>query len=139
MIKTNCSCGAVKLLLQLSNDLSSYTPRACDCDFCMERKITYLSDPNGILTIECAQELNKFKQGSEQASFLACNQCNDIVAVICKFGNDYKGAINATLLNGREQLKMPQVASPKLLTAKEKLERWKSVWLTVEINYESNM
>ena len=138
MIVGNCSCGSVKLLLSLPDEIHNYIPRACDCDFCMERQITYLSDPEGKLTIHSKNKLVSVRQGSEQAIFLTCNQCNDVVSVVCKFGTVYKGAINATLLKDFEQMKESQVVSPKYLSAKEKLKRWSSLWLSVDLDYESN-
>ena len=49
MISSNgqCNCGQTKIKLSLSNKLNKYSPRACDCDFCISRKISYLSHPEG--------------------------------------------------------------------------------------------
>ncbi len=127
------------MTLSLPSELSNYSPRACDCDFCMERNISYISHPEGSLTIQSKDKLLPLQQGQKQASFLSCIHCNDVVAVVRKFSNLNKGAINATLLKDFHQMKEPQIISPKLLPAKEKVERWNSLWLTVKIEYVSNM
>ncbi len=139
MIPGNCSCGKVHLSLYLPDKLNSFAPRVCDCDFCMERSLAYLSHPDGKLIIQSNKKLQPLKQGSEQATFLACYNCHDIVVAVYKFGNLTKGAINATLLKNFQQMKEPRVVSPKLLSAKEKIARWNSLWLTVEINSEQKV
>ena len=134
LITGKCSCGEVNLHLDLPNKLNTYEPRACDCDFCIERNIVYLSDSKGKLTIHSKTKLQTNQHGSEQASFLSCNTCNNVVAVVCKIGDVLKGAVNATLFKDFQQMKKPHVVSPKLLSAQEKLDRWSKLWLTVKID-----
>ncbi len=131
----NCSCKAVKLTLSLPSELHTYAPRACDCDFCTKRHITYLSDPEGRLVIHSENTLQSLQHGSKQAIFVSCNHCHDVVAVICKFDNIYKGAVNAAILEDFRKMKAPQVVSPKLLSAIEKYKRWNRLWLTVELDF----
>ena len=134
MINARCHCGNAQLELSLPADLSSYTPRACDCDFCVKRTISYLSDPKGNLTIKSDVKLLAHHHGSNQASFLSCDQCDDVVAVVCKINNQLRGAVNATLLNGLAVMKPSQIVSPKSLSADQKIERWHKLWLTVVID-----
>ena len=105
----------------------------------MARHISYLSDPKGKLTIQSNHKLQQYQQGSEQASFLACNNCDTVVAVVCKIDSVNRGAINATLLNDFQKMKKPQSVSPKSLSTENKLERWNSLWLTVELDYTFNI
>ena len=133
MINGSCHCGKIKVILSLPADLNTYRPRACDCDFCKRRNISYLSDPEGSLKIKSDAKLLTHRHGSNQASFLTCNQCNDMVAVVCEIHNQLRGAVNATLLNDRARLKPSQIVSPKSLSADEKIERWHKLWLTVVI------
>lgn len=64
-----CRCGQTKVILQLPEKLTKYSPRQCDCDFCMARKLLYLSHPDGQLIIESVNALTSEQQGSQQASF----------------------------------------------------------------------
>ena len=129
-----CRCGKITFSLDLPKALENYSPRKCDCDFCMKRDSSYLSHPDGVLHIESLAPLTINKHGSEQASFLSCSNCNSLVSVVYQYPSGLKGAVNATLLSESERLKDSLVVSPKLLDPKEKLSRWESVWLNVRVN-----
>jgi hypothetical protein len=129
-----CPCGQVTFTLSLPNTLDQYSPRACDCDFCTARHIVYLSDPMGELTIESQTPLALLRQGSNQAGFITCNQCNTVIAASLQCDNQLLGALNATLLLAFPTLQQPVVVSPKHLSADAKIERWKSVWLGIKVN-----
>ena len=77
----HCACGTIKVLIELPESLDKYSPRQCDCDFCLKRNISYLSHPAGSLIIENRLQLTEQRQGSNQADFLTCNQCKMVVAV----------------------------------------------------------
>ncbi|WDE06312.1 aldehyde-activating protein [Thalassomonas viridans] len=129
-----CSCGNVEVTITLPEKLAAYAPRACDCDFCTARNIQYLSHPDGSLVINSATSLEVYRQGSNQADFLACNRCDDVIAASLKTGDGILGALNATLLSDYAMLKTPEAVSPKLLSAGDKVNRWRSVWLKVKVN-----
>ena len=130
----HCSCGETKILVELSSPIGNYVPRACDCDFCTAREIAYLSEPEGKSEIHTHQLLNRLKQGSNQAQFLGCANCDSIVAVGYLFNSGFKGAVNATLLNDKDRLQQAVVASPKLLKSDEKVERWQNLWMPISID-----
>lgn len=130
----SCICGQTKIIVEISSALDTLIPRACDCDFCTEKGINYLSDPVGKAEIRTCQPLKKLKQGSNQAEFLCCANCDSVVAVGYWFQVGLKGAINATLLNDRKQLQNAVAASPKLLEPDEKVERWQKLWMTIKLS-----
>ena len=130
----SCPCQNVHFSLLLPLTLESYQARKCDCDFCMQRNVSYLSDPDGQLDIYSSTPLAKNRQGSEQAVFLSCTHCQTLIAATCPFPAGLKGAINSTLITGQEQLKPAVDVSPKQLNSEEKLRRWRAVWLAVTIN-----
>jgi len=119
--------------VRLPKPLGEYSPRACDCDFCTDRGLAYLSDPSGSAEIISKVDLWKTTQGSEQAQFLSCTNCNDVVAVVHLFPAGLKGAVNASLISSDESLQSAIAASPKLLKPAEKLARWQSVWLQLTV------
>lgn len=127
-----CQCGLVKLSIELPEPLENLSPRQCDCDFCMARDIRYLSHPKGVITIGSDSGLTRQQQGSNQADFVTCNQCEMVVAVCCRFEQQSKGAINTQVLDNKEQLQTAIVASPKLLAAEDKYQRWQQLWATLE-------
>ena len=134
-----CNCGQTKVKLSLPETLDHYSPRACDCDFCISRNITYLSHPDGELEIESIEPLDIQRQGSNQASFITCNCCKSVIAVSLQLENNLIGALNSILLTNDSSLQEPTRVSPKVLSAKEKLERWQTVWLNIKVNGNSHI
>ena len=128
-----CSCQSVKIELSLPNSIEHYSPRECDCDFCQQHKLAYISDKDGKLSISSKVVLNCLKQGSEQASFIQCSECGEVVAVTYKTATALKGAVSATLFARQYTLGQYQSASPKLLDAQEKRERWATLWMSAVI------
>ena len=129
-----CSCGQSSYQVTLTASLGTYIPRACDCDFCQSRKIAYLSDPNGSARIYSSKTLLELKQGSEQASFLTCPHCHDVLAASCLINKKLRGAVNASLLTDQAMLEQAEPASPKLLSAGDKRARWAKLWLHMTIH-----
>ena len=128
-----CRCGATVYSIALPKGLDAYVPRACDCDYCTKRQVSYLSAPDASIRLQSESAFRREQQGSEQATFLICNACNDLVAVVCEFGDQLLGAVNASLLLHREQLPAPAAVSPKHLKPDEKRSRWTTVWARVDI------
>ena len=115
----------------LPEPFDAYTPRRCDCDFCTTREISYLSDPSGSVEIVCKYPLKPISQGSEQAQFLSCPNCDCVVTVVYLFEDGLKGAVNARLIIAGDQLQEAEVVSPRLLSATEKIKRWNDIWFPV--------
>jgi len=132
-----CRCGQTKVKISLPKTLEHYSPRACDCDFCTSRKISFLSHSDGELEIESAKPLDVQKQGSNQASFITCQSCKSVIAGVLTLENKLIGALNSTLLFDFISLQKATIVSPKKLEPKEKIERWKTVWLNIKVNGNS--
>ncbi|NVJ67506.1 MAG: aldehyde-activating protein [Gammaproteobacteria bacterium] len=131
-----CSCGKVKLEFHSMLKLSIFAERRCDCDFCSARKIGYLSEPHGNLTIINQKPLKSYQQGSKQADFLACPDCDDVICASYQSDKQSKGLIgslNAKLLDEYLLLGSSETVSPKKLIVDDKLERWKQIWMPIEI------
>ena len=129
----NCQCGAVNLSFHCSKPLPQYQARACDCDYCLNKNIEYLSDPKGKITITSTVTLEQQKQGSEQARFLVCSNCHSTLAA-CYFDHQHVlGSVNATLLTNYASLQKSAVVSPKLLNKDEKVNRWRALWSELSI------
>ncbi|WP_345292474.1 aldehyde-activating protein [Kangiella marina] len=137
-----CSCGNVNLTLSLPKPIEEYLPRACDCRFCTERNIAYLSDPMGELVITSKHSLQSLKQGSEQATFWQCPSCLDMVAVSHQLYDEneviIKGAVNSRLFESTYTLPEALIASPKTLSPQQKRQRWSELWLTTKLPVRSS-
>lgn len=126
-----CACAAVAVEVGLSRELTAYSPRACDCDFCREQGAAWLSDAAGFLRLRAnaGQGFRIERQGSGQAEFLACAACGTLLAVRWRDGDGHAhGAVNARVLTRRDEFADEQGASPKLLEVAEKTTRWKALW-----------
>lgn len=124
----SCECGEVKLTLTLNQPIETLTPRKCDCDFCMARNICYLSAPDATIEVTTKHALTAQQQGSMQAEFLTCPQCQTLIGATCEFGDIRKGALNARILADQDKLQPAVIASPKQLSPQEKFDRWKILW-----------
>jgi hypothetical protein len=105
----------------------------CDCDYCTALGIGYLSDPQSQIAFMSTAPLDYEKQGSEQATFLLCSNCQTLVGVCYITENISVGSLNATLLDKFENLQASVTISPKKLSNMEKLERWGDLWSQVRI------
>lgn len=130
----NCDCGNSRVTVYLPQTLDKYHPRACDCNFCISRQLSYLSDPDGMLEIESPQPFKLQQQGSNQAVFVTCHGCDTVIAVTFKRANKLKGALNSHLLSDAALLQAAISVSPKQLSASDKVSRWQSLWLATSIN-----
>ena len=128
-----CKCGQVDIGVRLTQAISQYVPRACDCDYCRAKDAAYLSDPHGEAQITSEAAILRFRQGSQQADFLVCPGCDQLVAVTCEIDGQLRGAINARLFSGVADLPAAQPASPKRLSADAKKARWAKIWFPVEV------
>ncbi|WP_052155007.1 hypothetical protein [Aliiglaciecola lipolytica] len=127
----NCNCKSITVNISLPNTIESYQPRACDCDFCQSHNLSYLSDKDGTLSISPTAKLNTLKQGSQQASFLQCANCLQVVAVTYYSAELQKGAVSSELFSTSHALPEAIAVSPKRLSESEKVQRWSTMWLTI--------
>jgi hypothetical protein len=123
-----CGCGNAVVQFSSPNEINSYTSRKCDCDYCMQHGIEYLSDPYAQITFISKKPLSQEKQGSEQASFLLCVKCQTVVGVGYIDGYVSVGSLNAKLLDEFKNLQGSLTVSPKTLDKTEKVKRWRELW-----------
>ncbi|MEM9387685.1 MAG: aldehyde-activating protein [Pseudomonadota bacterium] len=129
----SCTCGDCSVSIVLPEPLSSYTPRACDCGFCVPRGVAYLSAPQARISLRSVSGWRRDQQGSRQAFFLSCTLCGELLAVVAELEDGWRGAVNARQLEDRELLREAQPASPKGLDGSGKRARWGSLWGRVEM------
>jgi len=132
-IEGACPCRSTRFEVTLTRELSDYSPRACDCDFCISRGARFLSDPEGKLTVSFSSVPVSLKQGSEQAEFLHCPLCKCLICVICSINGNLYGALNSSVSQIFGGLRDTIDVSPKRLSANEKMERWRNTWFPVDL------
>jgi hypothetical protein len=128
-----CRCGSVLITFSSPQQINSYTSRKCDCDYCMQRDIEYLSAPQGQISFISKTPLRHEKQGSGQATFLLCSNCQTVVGVCSMNKNMCVGSLNIKLFEEFVCLQASVNVSPKRLSKTEKLTRWNAMWSSVQI------
>lgn len=129
-VSGGCYCGNIRLTVTLSQEPSSYRPRACDCDFCRKHGAAYVSDAQGELRIQIRDEaqVSRFRQGSNTAEMLICRTCGVLVGALHREAERLFGTVNAQALDCRGAFGAEQSVSPKLLPAEQKVLRWRDLW-----------
>ncbi len=132
MIKGGCHCGNISYVAGITNELSSYTPRACDCKLCRSHGAAYASDNNGSLSLKIidTNEVNKYRQGSRIVDFIICRQCGVLTNVCYEEDGSVFGSINIRASNEYEKFGDAQVVNLTQLDDAEKIKRWKKFWFT---------
>jgi hypothetical protein len=125
-----CHCGNIGVAMDLAREPGTYTPRTCDCDYCRKHSAAYISDAQGSLVIRVTDpsKLGRYRQGAGLAEFLFCTACSVLVSVLYNHDTRLYAAVNANAIDARERFGEPQSASPKTLSAQEKMQRWQELW-----------
>jgi hypothetical protein len=129
-VSGGCHCGNIRVELQLTCPPDSYQPRACDCDFCCKHGAAYVSDPQGALRIRIrdAQLAGHYRQGSGMADLLLCRNCGVLVGARYRDEQRLYGVVNVKVIDSRTAFGKEQTVSPGLLSAPEKVKRWREFW-----------
>lgn len=131
-LKGSCHCTNILVNADLSRQPDSFNPRACDCDFCLKHGASYVSDPEGTLSIRVKDMrlLGRYKQGSDTADFLFCLSCGVLVGVTYQSGGQLFATINSQVIDENPCFGDKTPVSPKKLNANEKTKRWQEVWFS---------
>lgn len=125
-----CHCSNIQFEMDLTREANTYTPRACDCDFCLKHGASYLSDSEGklVITIKDERDVNKYQQGNKIADFLICRNCGVLVGVTSEIHGKLYATINSKAITHHAEFGAEKSASPKNLDAQTKTERWEDIW-----------
>lgn len=140
IIQGGCHCGNISYVAEMSNEPSTYKPRACDCKLCKSHGALYASDKNGTLTITIKDEekLSKYRQGSRIADFIICKICGVMTGVCYNENGLIYGSINIRSAQEYSAFGESQAAHLTQLTNEERIKRWKDIWFSnVKIEYNN--
>ncbi|UNK48352.1 aldehyde-activating protein [Lysobacter sp. S4-A87] len=126
----SCHCRRLVMEATLTRPLHDYAPRACDCDFCRKHGAAWLTDPSGSLRLRQRgnDSARRYRQGSDQAEFIACAYCAVLVMATYESDGHLFAALNVRTIEGTADLAAEQVAQPRLLSAEDKPLRWQQLW-----------
>lgn len=97
-IHGSCSCGNIEIVW--SPNQAPRIPRACQCNYCISKQASYVSEPNSELSaIIHATEFHRIvRHGTNTAEFHECSACNTLVFVSSCIGGETYGVINSICL-----------------------------------------
>jgi hypothetical protein len=126
----SCHCQNIRFEFHSDFKFLKFSPRACDCDFCLKHGASYVSDPDGILRIKISDEneVNRYEHGSKTAEFLVCRKCGVFVAVTYTEEKTVYAGINSNTVKENNRFGKKEIVSPKKLNPGEKVDRWKEIW-----------
>lgn len=129
-LRGKCDCKNIEFDLSVSFPIEGFSPRACDCNFCLQHKISYISDAQGKADVQIHNPslIRLVKQGHELAHFLTCQGCQSVICALYTEEKKTYAAFNTDLILNKDQFAQPLSVSPKKLTAEEKVNRWKQLW-----------
>ena len=130
LLQGACHCGKVRFEFRTTMSPAEFTPRACDCSFCLKHGASYLSDPDGSVSIQAkgSDAIGEYRQGSGGARFLVCRCCGVLVAVLFDGDAGSYGAVNSRCMEDGVVFGALQVVSPRKLSGEEKRRRWAKLW-----------
>ena len=111
----------------------SLVPRACQCGYCRERDVAWVSKSGTFVAIDVARPaLHRVqRQGSGQAAFHECANCDGVVAVTAQLEGELFAALNANCLHNPAGFAQPVAMTPGEQSPREKAQRWRSNWCSV--------
>jgi hypothetical protein len=135
LLRGGCHCGKVQIEFGTAIAPADFAPRACDCSFCLKHGASYISDPDGSLSIQAKglDSVSEYRQGSEGARFIVCRRCGVLVAVVFDDDGASYGAVNTRCIEEGVVFGAPQVVSPQRLGGEEKKRRWAKLWTPMRV------
>jgi hypothetical protein len=132
----SCDCGAVRFKFHCSKDLRSLTARACQCQYCLPRQASYVSDPGGMLSVEVRDRryLYSHRFGTRSADFVHCARCNALVYVKSLIEGKEYAVVVASSLADFPALATAQPADFEAESLSQRLQRRAQSWIpTLEL------
>jgi hypothetical protein len=127
-IRGACRCNNIEVTWH--NRDYSLVPRACQCDYCRERRAAYVSKSGTRIEVRIRrpQYHREIRHGSNSAVFHECGYCNQVMLVTAEFDGVVYGALNARQLNPRFAFPEPVEADYDGQSAERKQNRWRENW-----------
>lgn len=126
-----CRCGGISVRIHLSAPPGDLIPRRCDCAFCGQHDVAYVSDPAGRVEygLRAEEILRKERQDEGGvADFLFCRECGVLAGVLYTDADGARfSAVNSRIF-AKAGFAAAVDASPRLLTRRERIDRWKNLW-----------
>ena len=98
-----CHCGALGFEFQTALHPSSWSIRACQCNFCRSHGGVYTSDPAGAVRLmhQEPQRASRYRFGHKTADFIFCGRCGGYLGAVTNIDGRVLMVINIHSLDPR--------------------------------------
>lgn len=95
MYQGQCHCGKVKASFETQKTPQKLGVRTCQCAFCRRHGAVNISDPEGRVTIEAAEEdVTRYVFGLRTCDFLLCRWCGVYIAAVIGREDEKRATLN---------------------------------------------
>jgi hypothetical protein len=128
-----CECGAVRFDYRCREPLAQQVARACQCEFCLPREASYLSDSVSELEVRIRDRryLYAHRFGTATAEFMHCAVCNTEVYVACDIDGTRYALVRAAALDEFTALGGTSEVSHDDESLEQRLSRRARNWIPV--------
>jgi hypothetical protein len=103
-----CHCGKLKASFETTKTPAALGLRECQCAFCRRHGARNISDPDGVVVIDCGgHDILRYRFALRTCDFLICKTCGVYVAAVTGKGEDKRSTLNAAGLAMADFLDLP--------------------------------
>lgn len=126
----SCHCGNIGLTLETEKGVDSFVPRECGCSLCRRHGATWISDPDGHLTLTYADRtaVSHYQFGHKTSDFVVCKNCGVLLAALCDVDGTTKAVINTKSMVDHSFSAKPQPMNFDGESVDGRLERRAANW-----------
>lgn len=132
-----CHCGNIRIVLESRIDPRQIKVRACQCSFCRKHGARAISDPDGMLTIQIADQerLICYVFGHNTADFLVCRECGVYVAAVTHGPGERRAIAQLNAITDDQYFGVAVAVEYGDETPAERIDRRHRVWMPVSIEF----
>lgn len=130
-LRGSCHCGNVEFVFYTKKDLSELAPRRCSCSMCRRHGASYVSDPNGRLSLRYTDHssLSLYNFGHGTSRWAICAKCGVLAAVLCEIEGRLRAVVRVQSMP-EHLFPAPEVPTNfDLESVAERLERRARTWI----------
>ena len=136
----SCHCGAIGWKFTTELEPTSWTLRACQCEFCRAHGARCTSDPAGFVDFSAAdpESLSRYRFGLRTADFVTCANCGVYIGAVMDGPHGQVATINLnSMTTPVESLPVALPISYDGENSGERVERRLSRWTPVRTTFRS--
>lgn len=97
LLNGSCHCGDLRFVFHTNQSESEFTPRLCQCLFCIRHDAKWITDPEGTVEITYREPttVSFYSFGTRTADFIICRNCGVLVAAVSEIDGTRYAALNS--------------------------------------------